>query len=167
MIRLVCNPVGLLYLLSAGFVVAVDQLTKQFAVDRLALGEVYAFVPGFNLTLVLNKGAAFGFLADSGGWQRWFFVTVGIVISALIMITLLRQGTANGFFKLGLTLILGGAIGNIIDRVSQGYVVDFVDLHWQAWHWPAFNVADVGITLGALVVLLEVFGSLRRTPEKR
>ncbi len=85
-------------------------------------------------------------------------------ISTLIMTTLLRQGTANGFFKLGLTLILGGAIGNIIDRVSQGYVMDFVDLHWQAWHWPAFNVADAGITMGALVVLLDVFGSMRTIP---
>ena len=158
---------GLLYLIGAGVVVALDRLTKQLAVDRLDLGEVYTVVPGFNLMLVLNQGAAFGFLADSGGWQRWFFVTVGIVISTLIMTILLRKGTGNGFFKLGLTLILGGAIGNIIDRVSQGYVIDFVDLHWQAWHWPAFNVADVGITMGALIVLLDIFGSHRRTPGTR
>jgi len=165
--RLKCDFGGVLYLVGAGVVVALDRLTKQLAVDRLDLGEVYTVVPGFNLALVLNQGAAFGFLADSGGWQRWFFVTVGIVISTLIMTTLLRQGTASGFFKLGLTLILGGAVGNIIDRVSQGYVIDFVDLHWQAWHWPAFNVADVGITMGALVVLLDVFGSMRTTPRAR
>jgi signal peptidase II len=116
---------------------------------------------------VLNQGAAFGFLADSGGWQRWFFVMVGLVISALIMVTLLRQSQVSGFFRLGLTLILGGALGNIIDRVSQGYVIDFVDLHWQTWHWPAFNVADVGITLGALVVLLDVLGLMRTTPGAR
>ena len=165
--RLKCDLGGLLYLIGAGVVVALDRLTKQLAVDRLDLGEVYTVVPGFNLALVLNQGAAFGFLADSGGWQRWFFVTVGIVISTLIMTTLLRPGPAGGFFRLGLMLILGGAVGNIIDRVSHGYVIDFVDLYWQAWHWPAFNVADVGITMGALIVLLDIFGSLRRTPGTR
>ena len=147
--------------------VALDRLTKLFAVDRLDLGEVYTVVPGFNLALVLNRGAAFGFLADSGGWQRWFFVMVGLAISVLIMVTLLRQSQASKLLRLGLTLILGGALGNIIDRVSQGYVIDFVDLHWQVWHWPAFNVADVGITMGALIVLLDVFGSIRATPGGR
>ena len=165
--RLKCDLGGLLYLIGAGVVVALDRLTKQLAVDRLDLGEVYTVVPGFNLALVLNHGAAFGFLADSGGWQRWFFVTVGIVISTLIMVTLLRKSAASGCYRLGLSLILGGALGNIIDRVSQGYVIDFVDLHWDAWHWPAFNVADVGITMGALIVLLDIFGSLRRTPGTR
>ena len=165
--RLKCDLGGLLYLIGAGGVVALDRLTKQLAVDRLDLGEVYTVVPGFNLALVLNHGAAFGFLADSGGWQRWFFVTVGIVISTLIMTTLLRPRPANGFLRFGLMLILGGAVGNIIDRVSHGYVIDFVDLYWQAWHWPAFNVADVGITMGALIVLLDIFGSLRRTPGTR
>ena len=165
--RLKCDLGGLLYLIGAGVVVALDRLTKQLAVDRLDLGEVYTVVPGFNLALVLNQGAAFGFLADSGGWQRWFFVTVGIVISTLIMTTLLRPGPASVFLRFGLMLILGGAVGNIIDRVSQGYVVDFVDLHWQAWHWPAFNVADAAITIGALIVLLDIFGSLRRTPGTR
>ena len=167
MMRQKSNLGGLLYLVGAGVVVALDRLTKQFAVDSLRLGEVYTVVPGFNLVLVLNQGAAFGFLADSGGWQRWFFVMVGLVISALIMVTLLRQSQVSGFFRLGLTLILGGALGNIIDRVSQGYVIDFVDLHWQTWHWPAFNVADVGITLGALVVLLDVLGLIRTTPGVR
>ena len=165
--RLKCDLGGLWYLIGAGVVVALDRLTKQLAVDRLDLGEVYTVVPGFNLALVLNQGAAFGFLADSGGWQRWFFVTVGIVISTLIMTTLLRPGPASGFLRFGLMLILGGAVGNIIDRVSQGYVIDFVDLHWQAWHWPAFNVADAAITMGALIVLLDIFGSLRRTPGAR
>ncbi len=163
--RLNCDPGGLLYLVGAGLVVAFDQLTKQFAVDRLSLGEVYTVVPGFSLTLVLNQGAAFGFLADSGGWQQWFFVTVGIVISVWIMTTLLRSSPASRFYKLGLTLILGGAVGNIIDRVNQGYVIDFVDLHWQAWHWPAFNVADTAISMGALMVLLDVLRSMRTTRE--
>ena len=165
--RLKCDIGGLIYLVGAGAVVALDRLTKLLAVDRLDLGEVYTVVPGFNLALVLNRGAAFGFLADSGGWQRWFFVMVGLAISVLIMVTLLRQGQASKLLRLGLTLILGGALGNIIDRVSQGYVIDFVDLHWQVWHWPAFNVADVGITMGALIVLLDVFGSMRATPGGR
>ena len=162
--RLNCDPGGLLYLVGAGLVVAFDQLTKQFAVDRLSLGEVYAVVPGFSLTLVLNQGAAFGFLADSGGWQQWFFVTVGIVISVWIMTTLLRSSPASRFYKLGLTLILGGAVGNIIDRVNQGYVIDFVDLHWQAWHWPAFNVADMAISIGALIILWDLVKSKRTLP---
>ena len=161
--RLNCDPGGLLYLVGAGFVVVFDLLTKQFAIDRLVLGEVYAVIPGVNLVLVLNQGAAFGFLADSSGWQRWFFVTVGIVISVFIMTTLLRNSPGSGLFRLGFTLILGGAVGNIVDRVRQGYVIDFVDLHWQAWHWPAFNVADVSISIGALVVLLDVFRSMRIT----
>ena len=165
--RLKCDIGGLIYLVGAGAVVALDRLTKLLAVDRLDLGEVYTVVPGFNLALVLNRGAAFGFLADSGGWQRWFFVMVGLAISVLIMVTLLRQGEASKLLRLGLTLILGGALGNLIDRVSQGYVIDFVDLHWQVWHWPAFNVADVGITMGALIVLLDVFGSMRATPGGR
>ena len=165
--RLKCDIGGLIYLVGAGAVVALDRLTKLIVVDRLDLGEVYTVVPGFNLALVLNRGAAFGFLADSGGWQRWFFVMVGLAISVLIMVTLLRQGQASKLLRLGLTLILGGALGNIIDRVSQGYVIDFVDLHWQVWHWPAFNVADVGITMGALIVLLDVFGSMRATPGGR
>ena len=164
MMRLNCDPRGLFYLVGAGLMVALDQLTKQLALDRLVLGEVYAVVPGFNLTLVLNQGAAFGFLANSGGWQRWFFITVGIVISVLIMITLLRKSPASAFFRFGLMFILGGAVGNIIARVIQGYVIDFVDLYWQVWHWPAFNVADVAISMGALVVLLDAFRSMRTTP---
>ena len=155
--RVKCDLAGSLYLVGAGVIVVLDRLTKQLAVDRLDLGEVYTVVPGFNLALVLNEGAAFGFLADSGGWQRWFFVTVGIVISALIMTTLLRPGQASVFFRLGLMFILGGAVGNIIDRVSQGYVIDFIDLHWRVWHWPAFNFADVAISMGALAVLVSIF----------
>ena len=130
--RLKCDLGGLLYLIGAGVVVALDRLTKQLAVDRLDLGEVYTVVPGFNLALVLNHGAAFGFLADSGGWQRWFFVTVGIVISTLIMTTLLRQGTASRFFKLGLTLILGGAVGvDLVGSTLQADASASTPLHFQ------------------------------------
>ena len=155
------------WLMLSVIILVLDQITKFYAVQSLTLYEQKYIYDGVNLTLMHNTGAAFSFLSDAGGWQRWFFVTVGIVISTLIMTTLLRQGTGNGFFKLGLTLILGGAIGNIIDRVSQGYVIDFVDLHWQAWHWPAFNVADAGITMGALIILLDVFGSMRTIPGAR
>ena len=159
--RLNCDPGGLLYLVGAALLAVVDQLTKQLAVDRLGLSEVHTVVPGINLVLVLNQGAAFGFLADSGGWQRWFFVIVGIAISILIMISLLRKNPDSALCKLGLALILGGAVGNIIDRVSRGYVIDYVDLHWRAWHWPAFNVADLAISIGALVVLFGLFRSTR------
>ena len=162
--RLNRNFDRLLYLMIAVLVIWLDRLTKQIAVDRFNLGEVYDVMPGFNLVLVLNQGAAFGFLAHAGGWQRWFFVTVGIVLSVVIVITLLRKEAGIWYFRLGLALILGGAVGNIIDRVLQGYVIDFVDLHWHSWHWPAFNIADVAISMGAVAVLLDVFSSKRTMP---
>ncbi|MDT3679844.1 MAG: signal peptidase II [Burkholderiaceae bacterium] len=146
----------------AAAVVALDQATK-FAVERaFSYGERLAVVPGFfDLTLVYNRGAAFSFLANAAGWQRWFFIALGAVAAAFIVWLLARHGSQR-LFALALALILGGAIGNVVDRIARGHVVDFVLLHWQRFHWPAFNVADSAITIGAVLLVLDELRRVRR-----
>ena len=124
--------------------------------QRFTLGERLVVVPGyFDLTLVYNRGAAFSFLAGADGWQRWFFIVVGIGASAFILWLLVRHGSQR-LFGFALSLILGGAIGNVIDRVVHGKVVDFLLAHWQdRWYFPAFNVADSAITVGAVLLVLD------------
>jgi signal peptidase II len=107
-----------------------------------------------NWTLVYNPGAAFSFLAQAGGWQRWFFTGIGL-IAAVVMIWLIRKNSSQTLFCLALSLILSGAIGNVIDRILYGAVVDFVDLHYAGWHWPAFNIADSAITIGVILLILD------------
>jgi signal peptidase II len=134
--------------LSAVIAVA-DQATKLAAVDGLRLHERVEILPFFNLTLVHNPGAAFSFLATAGGWQRTFFVVLTLAISAVIVAWLARSGSRHTGTATALSLVLGGAIGNLIDRVRLGYVIDFLDLHVAGWHWPAFNIADAAIVCGA------------------
>jgi signal peptidase II len=138
-------------------VVVADLATKAWITAAFAYGESREITPFFNLVLVHNKGAAFSFLADAGGWQRWFFTAVTIVISAAI-VAMLRRQRGSRLFALSLALVLGGAIGNLYDRVSLGHVVDFVQLHVRGHYWPAFNVADSAISVG---VALLVWDSLR------
>ena len=137
-------------------VLVLDQITKLLVVQRFSLGERLPLVPGWlDLTLVYNRGAAFSFLAAADGWQRWFFILVGAAASGFILWLLARHGTQR-LFALALSLILGGAIGNVIDRVFRGQVVDFVLAHWQdRWYFPAFNVADAAITVGAVLLILD------------
>jgi len=146
----------------AAAVVALDQATK-FAVERaFSYGERLAVVPGlFDLTLVHNRGAAFSFLANAAGWQRWFFIGLGAVAAAFIVWLLARHGSQR-LFAFALALILGGAIGNVVDRIARGHVVDFVLLHWQRFHWPAFNVADSAITVGAVLLVVDELRRVRR-----
>ncbi|MCD6680390.1 MAG: signal peptidase II [Burkholderiaceae bacterium] len=146
----------------AAAVVALDQATK-FAVERaFSYGERLAVVPGFfDLTLVYNRGAAFSFLANAAGWQRWFFIGLGAVAAAFIVWLLARHGSQR-LFAFALALILGGAIGNVVDRIARGHVVDFVLLHWQRFHWPAFNVADSAITIGAVLLVVDELRRVRR-----
>ena len=146
----------------AAAVVALDQATK-FAVERtFSYGERLAVVPGlFDLTLVYNRGAAFSFLADAAGWQRWFFIALGAVAAAFIVWLLARHGSQR-LFAFALALILGGAVGNVVDRIARGHVVDFVLLHWQRFHWPAFNVADSAITVGAVLLVVDELRRVRR-----
>jgi signal peptidase II len=141
---------------AAATLVVADQISKAVVLAMLAPGTRTEVTPFFNLVLVFNKGAAFSFLADMPGWQRWVFAGFAAV-AAVIVSTLLLKNSHKILFSTGLTLILGGAVGNLIDRLRFGHVVDFLDFHAMGWHWPAFNVADSAITVGALLLILESF----------
>ncbi len=141
-------------------VVVLDQWSKYWIVANFREYEVLTVWPVFNLTLVYNTGAAFSFLSDAGGWQRWFFVTVGVLVSLVMVIWLARLQPRERWTALGLALVVGGAVGNLIDRVVLGKVVDFLQWHWQDWYWPSFNLADSAITLGVILLLLDgLFGT--------
>jgi signal peptidase II len=137
-------------------IVLVDQATKWLVLARFAPGERRELTEFFNLVLVFNKGAAFSFLADAPGWQTPVLVTFALG-AALIVSVLLVRSSGRQLFSAGLALILGGALGNLVDRLRFGHVVDFVDLHAAGWHWPAFNVADSAITLGAALLIIDGF----------
>lgn len=152
------KPNALPWLWLSALVIALDQLTKWWALSALQpAGTQHVIIPGFlNWTLAFNTGAAFSFLADSAGWQRWFFVGLAIVISGALLVWLKRTERRDWRTALPLGLIVGGAIGNLIDRLHAAKVTDFIQVHYQDWYYPVFNVADCGITVGA--VLLIVFG---------
>lgn len=143
-------------------VVVADRLSKMWMSSSFAYGEVREITPFFNLVLAHNTGAAFSFLADAGGWQRWFFTIVAVAISAAIVV-MLRRHRGGPLLALALALVLGGALGNLYDRVTLGYVVDFVQLHARGYYWPAFNVADSAISVG---VALLVWDSLKPEAKK-
>ena len=124
----------------------------------MQLFETIPLLPYFNLTYVHNTGAAFSFLSDAGGWQRWFFAALAAIISVVLSVWLARLQKNETLLAVSLSLILGGAVGNLIDRLVYGYVIDFLDVYYQAWHWPAFNIADSAITLGVALLLAESFG---------
>lgn len=133
-------------------VIALDQVTKVIAVGALALHESVPLLPFFNFTMAHNPGAAFSFLSDAGGWQRWFFTGIALVVSAAIVVWIARLPTTDRWMAIALTLILGGALGNVWDRITLGYVIDFLDIYVGDWHWPAFNMADSAITVGAVML---------------
>ncbi len=146
------------YLWLSAAVVAVDQVTKWLAVKFLLGRPPLEVLPGFDLRLVYNTGAAFGLLDDASGWQNGFFITVALVVGVLIL-NMLRRLQANEVQgAVALALILGGAIGNVIDRLMQGYVVDFIHWYYQNWHWPTFNIADSAITVGAVLLVVDTLG---------
>jgi signal peptidase II len=140
------------WLLIAAVVAVLDQTTKMVVQAHIRPGDVVHVLPFLDLVLVFNKGAAFSFLAGASGWQREFFIAVAIGASALI-VYLLRRHAEDRLFCAGLALILGGALGNLWDRIALGHVVDFVLLHAYGYHWPAFNVADSAITVGAVILV--------------
>lgn len=144
------------WLLLAGGIIAIDQITKLWVLGSFYLHEQRAITDFFNLVLVFNSGAAFSFLAGAGGWQKWFFVGLALVISAWLL-SMLRQHATERLLPTALSLVLGGALGNVIDRLRFGAVVDFLDVHIAGWHWPAFNVADSAITIGVGLMLLHQF----------
>lgn len=145
------------WLILAVVVVILDYWTKHLASQNLILYRPMPVTGWFNLTLAHNEGAAFSLLADAGGWQRWFFTTVAVVISGVLLVWLWRLPNRSRLLPSALMLVLGGAIGNTIDRIRYGYVVDFLDVHYQGWHWPAFNIADSAIVLGVILLLIDGF----------
>ncbi|MFA5923131.1 MAG: signal peptidase II [Methylococcaceae bacterium] len=138
--------------------VILDQASKLAIAGSMHLYQSIQIVPYFNLTYVHNTGAAFSFLSEAGGWQRWFFAGLALVISVVIAVWLARLKQHETLLAVALSLVLGGAIGNLIDRLAYGYVIDFLDVYYQTWHWPAFNIADSAITLGVMLMLAESFG---------
>ena len=151
------------WLLWALLLIASDQLTKQWILQHYQLGDATPITGFFNIVRAHNTGAAFSFLADAGGWQRWFFTAIGGV-ATVVIVWQLHAHRGQRLLALALASILGGAIGNVIDRLQHGYVVDFLDFYWGPSHFPAFNVADMGITIGAALLILD---ELRRMRKKR
>ncbi|MDX8129654.1 signal peptidase II [Methylomonas sp. OY6] len=140
-----------------------DQASKLAVDGSMQLFESIPLLPYFNLTYVHNTGAAFSFLAQAGGWQRWLFAGLAVVMSSIIAVWLYRLKKHETLMAVALSLVLGGAIGNLIDRVAYGYVIDFLDVYYRNWHWPAFNIADSAICVGVGLMLLESFGVGRKT----
>ena len=163
------SPSLLLWLCIALVILLADQATKLLIVDSFALGDSQTVTTFFNLVRVHNRGAAFSMLSTASGWQRWFFTGIGIVATFFIL-WLLRSHPTQKLFCFALALVLGGAVGNVIDRIAYGHVVDFLDFHWD-WlspvffqgHFPAFNVADSAISVGAVCLILDELIRIRRS----
>ena len=147
------------YLFITILVIVFDQASKWLMMSWLSLYETVAVMPYFNLTMAHNEGAAFSFLAQAGGWQRWFFIGLALIISVLLLVWLAKLKPTEKLEAISLSLILGGAIGNVIDRISYGYVVDFIDLYIGHSHWPVFNIADSAICIGAILLIADSFKS--------
>ena len=144
-------------------ILVADQASKTLVIANFRLGESVPVTWFFNLVRVHNSGAAFSFLADAAGWQRWFFIALGTVATGFI-VWLLRQHGGQRLFSWALSLILGGAVGNVVDRLLHGHVIDFVQVHYGGWFFPAFNVADSAITIGAMCLIID---ELRRVKTAR
>jgi signal peptidase II len=144
---------GWLWLSAA--VIVLDQLSKRLVDTSMQLYQSIELMPFFQLTYLRNQGAAFSFLSQAGGWQRWFFIGLAVAASALICYWLRRLGKHQRWEASAWALILGGALGNLIDRVLYGYVIDFLDVYYGEWHWPAFNIADSAITVGVAMLLID------------
>ncbi len=157
---------SLIWLVLSALVIVLDQLTKWVAVSELHLYQQVPIIDGlFSFTLAYNTGAAFSFLADASGWQRWLFAVIAVVVSVVLCVWLARLDRSKKLEAIALALILGGAIGNLYDRVIHGKVTDFILVHWQqSWFFPAFNIADSAITVGAALLLFDMF--FGRKPEQ-
>jgi signal peptidase II len=147
---------GMVWLWLSVVIVIGDQITKWMVYSTLELYQRIPVISVLDITHLRNTGAAFSFLSDAGGWQRWFFIVLAIVVSGLVIIWLGRlPSRGKRWLCAALALVVGGAVGNVIDRIRFGYVVDFISVHYQGWYFPAFNVADSAITVGAIVLLIE------------
>ncbi len=153
---------GMLQWLGLAFaILLIDQFTKVLILGYYRLGDTTYVTSFFNIVRAHNPGAAFSFLAGAGGWQRWFFTVLGLGAAAFI-IWMLRSHSGQRLFAFALSCILGGALGNVLDRLIHGYVVDMLDFHWRGWHYPAFNLADSAITLGAICLIVDELRRVRR-----
>lgn len=155
---------GLVWLWVSALVIVLDHVSKMAAESHLTLYQPLPVLPFFNFTLAYNTGAAFSFLADASGWQRWVFAAIAVVVSAFIIGWLLRLRRQQRWLGVTLALILGGAIGNVWDRLTLGHVIDFIDVYYGDWHWPAFNLADSAITVGAVMLVIESVFFRKETP---
>lgn len=155
------SPSLLAWLALALAVVLIDQFTKSLIVRQFMHGESLYVNALFNIVRAHNTGAAFSFLAGAGGWQRWFFVALSAA-AAIFIVAMLRRHGEQKLFATALSLILGGALGNVIDRLLHGYVIDFIQVHWGNWYFPAFNAADSAITLGAALLIWDELSRMRR-----
>jgi len=134
-----------------------DQASKLWVVKNFELYESIQLFPSLNFTYVHNLGAAFSFLSSAGGWQRWFFVGVALIATTVLLIWLRKLKPSERWMALSISLVLGGAIGNLYDRISYGYVIDFIDVYYKAHHWPVFNIADAAIYIGVVMMLIDAF----------
>lgn len=155
---MVKSDVMLKWLWLSFIAIILDQWTKLAVSGAMQYQESIEVMPFFNLTYVHNTGAAFSLLSDAGGWQRWLFAGLAFVISIVISVWIAKLKKQEVLLAVSLSLVLGGAIGNLIDRVAYGYVIDFLDVYYQDWHWPAFNIADSAICVGVFLMILESFG---------
>ncbi|WP_114192677.1 signal peptidase II [Edaphovirga cremea] len=151
------SSTGLRWLWLALIVLVLDLGSKQWVMAHFYLGESVPLVPFFNLTYAHNPGAAFSFLADKGGWQRWFFAAIALVISVVLIVLMYRSSAKQRLVNAAYALIIGGALGNLFDRMVHGVVIDFIDFYVNDWHWPVFNLADTAICIGAVIIVLEGF----------
>lgn len=151
------------WLLLSAIVLILDQLSKIGISNSMGIHQSIELIAYFQLTYVQNTGAAFSLLSDAGGWQRWFFVGLASSVSIVIGIWLTRLPNSATWEAAGLALVLGGAVGNLIDRLIHGYVIDFLDVYYNTWHFPAFNIADSAITIGVGILLLDSFRQQRKT----
>jgi len=142
-------------------VLVLDQATKLYFDSALADGREISVIPGLlSWLLAYNTGAAFSFLSDSAGWQRWLFAAIAVVVSGILVVWLKRLGRSDTWLAIALALVLGGALGNLYDRIAHGHVIDFIFVHWQdAWRFPVFNLADCAISIGAVMLALDMFKS--------
>jgi signal peptidase II len=148
-------------------VVLLDQATKALVINTIKLQGSMALLPILDLVYLENTGAAFSIFAEASGWQRWFFIALALIVSVVLMVWLRRIKPGQTILAIGLSLVLGGALGNVIDRVMHGYVVDFIYFHWNDWYFPAFNIADSAISVGAGCLLLDAFRESGHEKEKQ
>lgn len=147
----------LLWVIFAAVIVLVDQITKVWADASLVYGQPNPILPVLDITLHYNPGAAFSFLSDAGGWQRWFFTVISAAVSIYLLVWLMKLGREQWLLSMALTLVLGGALGNLWDRVRLGHVIDFISVHWGNAYFPTFNIADAAISVGAVLLIIDTF----------